>query len=123
MAAPAVAAALAVAAGAGAALLIRDRGPQPGGSEEARRLTSRGYRLIREERPERAIPIFRRAAGLSAERDIFHASALFGLGRSLRLAVARGATPVVERRAELPPRTSNSRRELAAAREAVDAAG
>jgi Flp pilus assembly protein TadD len=91
--------------------------PDAGSPGEARQLIARGYRLIREERQEAAIAPFRRAAQLSTGGDIVHASALFGLGRSLRLAGRpEQAIPVLERRIELPPRTSNSRRELAAAR-------
>jgi tetratricopeptide (TPR) repeat protein len=88
----------------------------------ARRLTSRGYALLRAGDPEPAIPVFRRAARLSAEDSISYASSLFGLGRSLRLAGRpEEAREVLERRVELPPRTANSQRELAAARVAASA--
>jgi Flp pilus assembly protein TadD len=90
----------------------------------ARRLTARGYALIRAGDPKPAIPLFRRAARLSAGNSILYASSLFGLGRSLRLAGRpEEAVEVLEARVALPPRTSNSRRELAAARAAARASG
>jgi Protein kinase domain len=94
------------------------RVPSPATAE---RLNSEGYRLIRNGRPAEAVGRFRRSAAvLNVQSGDLYASALFGLGRSLRLSgQPEEALVVLERRAELPPRTRNSQAELAAAREEV----
>jgi len=84
------------------------------------RLREQGYELIRTGSYPEAARVFRQAAGVSTTRDVSYASSIFGLGRALRLSGRSSeALDVLKRRAELPPRTANSQKELAAARAAV----
>lgn len=102
--------------------------PEPGtagvdqaGAQDA---NSEGYALIRAERPEQAVERFTEGLSLAPPDSETHASSLFGLARSLRLAGRpRDGLAVIEERATMPPETQNSLEELESARTAVEEAG
>lgn len=76
-------------------------------------LNAQGYLLIRRRRYAEAVPQFVTAASQTTLDDQTYASSLFGLARSLRrLGRAQDALTVIRRRVELPPSTTDARREL-----------
>ncbi len=96
-------------------------GVDQAGAQDA---NSEGYALIRAERPERALERFTDGLSLAPPDSETHASSLFGLARSLRLAGRpRDGLAVIEQRAAMPPETENSLEELQRARAAVEETG
>ena len=90
--------------------------------EEAERLNSEGYDLIRSGDHEEAAERFRAGARRAGAQDATYASALFGLARALRLSGRpQVGLTVIERRVEIGPPTENSQQELRRSREAVGA--